>query len=98
MKRSLNKIIDPKDAFEREKRDRYIDLANTYHELSKVIADKGLTVIVKNGNQEFVKVNPAIQEKTRISAAMISLEKNIRENAVQDQSRDGPDIDWRDLG
>ncbi len=59
-----------------EKIERYINLLEIYYALDKDIKKDGVTVTTINGSQSFTKVHPAIAEKNKINASLLSIEKS----------------------
>ena len=79
MKKQLLKQIDENDQIELEKVERYIDLVKLYRKMNSSITKFGAIVEVENGTQKFVKPNPAIAEKVKISRALITLGKDLKD-------------------
>ena len=90
MKKQLLKQIDENDQIELEKVERYIDLVKLYRKMNSSITKFGAIVEVENGTQKFVKPNPAIAEKVKISRALITLGKDLN----LDQTITAPDDDY----
>ncbi|GFH43033.1 hypothetical protein Hs30E_15840 [Lactococcus hodotermopsidis] len=69
----LSKLIDKNSASEMEIMKRYLSLVDTYKKLDKSIEKNGVMISVKNGNQKFLKANPAVSEKVKVNAALMKL-------------------------
>jgi phage terminase small subunit len=69
---------DPNDALQLERVRRYIKLRALFDKLDKAIREHGEVIIVKNGKQNFVKINPAIQEKEKINSQLMALEREFQ--------------------
>ncbi|MDH5042370.1 P27 family phage terminase small subunit [Enterococcus faecalis] len=93
MKKQLLKQIDENDQIELEKVERYIDLVKLYRKMNSSITKFGAIVEVENGTQKFVKPNPAIAEKVKISRALITLGKDLNLDPL-DQTITDPDDDY----
>ena len=68
--------IDSNSQKELEKVERYLNLVNIYYSLDESIKEQGSMVITENGAQRFLKPNPAISEKNKISTSLLALEKS----------------------
>jgi phage terminase small subunit len=77
LKKQLLSQIDENDQLELEKVERYLDLVRLYKKMNSSITRYGAMVEVENGSQKFVKPNPAIAEKVKISRALIALGKDL---------------------
>lgn len=75
LEQELLGIINEKSFAEREKVERYWSLVKISKELDKSISRDGAMIVVRNGNQEFLKTNPAISEKVKVNAALIKLDE-----------------------
>ncbi|HEG4564957.1 TPA: P27 family phage terminase small subunit [Enterococcus faecalis] len=93
LKKQLLKQIDENDQIELEKVERYIDLVKLYRKMNGSITKFGAIVEVENGTQKFVKPNPAIAEKVKISRALITLGKDLNLDPL-DQTITAPDDDY----
>lgn len=72
----LTEKVDSSNQLELEKVKRYINLVTLFYQMDLYIKEHGPVVVTKNGAQEFMKVNPAIQEKSRINAQLLNIEKS----------------------
>lgn len=77
MKTQLMSQIDSNDHLEVEKVERYIDLVKLYRKMNKSITKFGPMIEIENGSQKFVKPNPAISEKVKLSRALIALGRDL---------------------
>jgi phage terminase small subunit len=77
LKKQLLSQIDENDQLELEKVERYLDLVKLYKKMNSSITKYGAMVEIENGSQKFVKPNPAIAEKVKISRALIALGKDL---------------------
>ncbi|PRO64569.1 P27 family phage terminase small subunit [Alkalicoccus urumqiensis] len=69
--------IDETDAIQLEKVDRYEALLESFEEMTRLINEAGTSIVVKNGGQEYLKANPLIGERNKVSAQMLSIEKSL---------------------
>lgn len=60
-----------------EKVERYVDLVKLYKKMNSAISKHGPMIEVENGSQKFLKPNPAIAEKVKLSRAIIALGKDL---------------------
>lgn len=76
IKKELLSKINKKDAVQVEKVERYMNLLYIYYSLDESIKEDGTMVVTENGAQRFIKPNPAIAEKNKISGSLLALEKS----------------------
>ncbi len=76
-------LINEKSASEIEKVERYCSLVRISRNLDKSISKDGTMIKVVNGNQEFLKPNPAISEKVKINTALIKLDEFFEEKRAE---------------
>lgn len=74
--KQLMSRIDNDDLVEVEKVERYISLVKLNKELDKDIKREGATVVTENGNQRFVKSHPAVNDKMKVNAQLLAIEKS----------------------
>lgn len=89
--------IDTNNNVEVEKVERYINLLKLFYALDVYIEQSGPITIVKNASQEFVKANPAIAEKNKVSGSLLALEKSFQldkkaERRRLEEAAKGPDL------
>ncbi len=72
----LMERIDTEDLQQVEKVERYIALIKLNNKLDANIAEDGTRVVVVNGAQEYIKVHPAIAEKSKINSSLLAIEKS----------------------
>lgn len=77
LKKQLMSQIDENDQLEVEKVERYLDLVKLYKKMNSSISKYGTIVEFENGAQKYLKINPAIAEKVKISRALIALGKDL---------------------
>ena len=76
IKKELLSKVNQKDAVQVEKVERYMNLLEIYYSLDESIKADGTMVVTENGAQRFIKPNPAISEKNKISGSLLALEKS----------------------
>ncbi|MGY3716776.1 P27 family phage terminase small subunit [Sutcliffiella cohnii] len=76
LQRQLMSRIDIDDLVEVEKVERYISLVKLNKQLDKEIKKEGATVVTENGSQRFVKSHPAVNDKLKVNAQMLAIEKS----------------------
>jgi len=64
------------DLVEVEKVERYISLVKLNKQLDKDIKKEGATVVTENGSQKFVKSHPAVNDKMKVNAQLLAIEKS----------------------
>lgn len=88
LKKQLLMRIDTSDYLEVKKVEDLIRLYELDSACDRAIRRDGATIVVENGNQQFIKTHPALAEKLKINAQKIALEKTIRFYPVQAPSED----------
>lgn len=73
LKNELLSLVNRESQYELEKVERYLNLVSIYKGLDKSIKENGSMIEIKNGSQNFLKVNPAIGEKVKVNQALIKL-------------------------
>lgn len=76
LQKQLMSRIDMDDLVEVEKVERYISLVKLNKQLDKEIKKEGATVITENGSQRFVKSHPAVNDKMKVNAQLLAIEKS----------------------
>ncbi|MBO0961452.1 terminase [Neobacillus sp. MM2021_6] len=70
--------IDTEDLLEIKKVNDLIRLHELDAECDEVIDRDGVSIVVENGSQKFIKSHPSMNEKMKINAQKIALEKSIK--------------------
>ena len=91
LEKELAGRIDKDSQVQREKVARYLSLVATFYDLDKYVEEKGPIVITQNGCQQFIKANPAIQEKNKINMQLLAIEKSFGFGTGEDPP-DGSDL------
>ncbi|MCM3068063.1 terminase [Priestia flexa] len=78
LKNQLLARIDTKDLLEVKKVNDLIRLHELDAECDKVIDRDGVSIVIENGAQKFIKSHPSMNEKMKINAQKIALEKSIK--------------------
>ena len=78
IKQQLLDRIDTSDLLEVKKVERYCNLLELDEECNAAIKKAGASIIIKNGSQEFIKSHPSMNDKIKINAQLIALEKSIK--------------------
>lgn len=78
LKKQLLSRIDATDLLEVKKVNNLIRLYELDAECDKVIDRDGVSIIIENGSQKFIKSHPSMNEKMKINAQIIALEKSIK--------------------
>ncbi|MGD6873009.1 P27 family phage terminase small subunit [Sutcliffiella horikoshii] len=76
LQKQLMSRIDIEDLVEVEKVERYISLVKLNKQLDKEIRKEGATVVTENGAQKFVKSHPAVNDKMKVNAQLLAIEKS----------------------
>lgn len=77
LKKQLLSRIDTEDLLEVNKVERMIKLLDDMQKCDAEIKKEGISIIVENGSQRFIKSHPSLNDKVKINAQLISLEKTI---------------------
>lgn len=80
LRKQLLERIDTNDLLEVKKVNDLIRLHELDAECDKVIDRDGVSIIIENGSQKFIKSHPSMNEKMKINAQKIALEKSIKFN------------------
>ncbi|MFP7483373.1 terminase [Priestia filamentosa] len=75
LQKQLMNRIDTEDLIEVEKVERYISLVELNKQLDEEIKNQGATVVTENGSQRFVKSHPAVNDKMKVNAQLLAIEK-----------------------
>lgn len=86
--KQLMNRIDIDDLVEVEKVERYISLVKLNKQMDKEIKREGATVITENGSQRFIKSHPAVNDKMKVNAQLLSIEKSF--NFINDGYNSSP--------
>lgn len=78
LKKQLLARIDTEDLLEVKKVNDLIRLHELDAECDKVIDRDGVSIVIENGSQKFIKSHPSMNEKMKINAQKIALEKSIK--------------------
>lgn len=92
LRKELLSKIDEDNQMQLEKVERYLNLVEMFYKLDKYIEEEGLLVETINGSQKFLKTNPALQEKAKINAQILSIEKSFEFNVQTKHDSDGGDL------
>lgn len=78
LKTQLLGRIDTEDLLEVKKVNDLIRLHELDAECDEVIDRDGVSIVIENGSQKFIKSHPSMNEKMKINAQKIALEKSIK--------------------
>lgn len=78
LRKQLLSRIDTKDLLEVKKVNDLIRLHELDAACDEVIDRDGVSITVENGKQKFTKSHPSMNEKMKINAQKIALEKSIK--------------------
>ena len=78
LREQLMARIDESDLLEVKKIENLIKLYELDAKCDAAIAEDGAKIIIKNGSQEFIKSHPSVNDKMKINAQIIALEKSIK--------------------
>lgn len=78
LKDQLLSRIDSADLLEIKKVTNLIRLYELDAKCDEVIDRDGVNIIIENGSQKFIKSHPSMNEKMKINAQIIALEKSIK--------------------
>ncbi|MFH0070529.1 P27 family phage terminase small subunit [Peribacillus sp. NPDC056705] len=100
LENQLMNRIDRDDLIEVDKVMRYLAIVKQIRKLQTAINKSGVMTTTINGNQEFTKANPAINELNKLTKTLISLEKSIKFETINvsvitkddEKDNDGPEV------
>lgn len=78
LKKQLLARIDTDDLLEVKKVNDLIRLHELDAKCDEAIARDGVSIVIENGSQKFIKSHPSMNEKMKINAQKIALEKSIK--------------------
>ncbi len=78
LKQQLLSRVDTDNLLEVKKINDLIRLYELDAKCDEVIDRDGVSIVIKNGSQEFIKSHPSMNEKMKINAQKIALEKAIK--------------------
>jgi hypothetical protein len=78
LKKQLLARIDTDDLLEVKKVNDLIRLHELDAECDRIIERDGVSIVIENGSQKFIKSHPSMNEKMKINAQKIALEKSIK--------------------
>lgn len=78
LKEQLLSRIDAADLLEIKKVNNLIRLYELDAKCDEVIDRDGVSIVIENGSQKFIKSHPSMNEKMKINAQIIALEKSIK--------------------
>lgn len=70
--------IDETDLLEMKKIENLVKLYELDAECDAAIKEDGAKIIIENGSQRFIKSHPSMNDKMKINAQIIALEKSIK--------------------
>lgn len=70
--------VDTTDPVEVEKVGRYLKHIEMYRRMERTVKKEGVSVLVENGNQSYVKSHPLLNEMSKVNTSIINIEKTFR--------------------
>lgn len=77
--------IDKTNPVEVEKVGRYLKHIQMYRRMDRTVKKEGVSVLIKNGRQEFIKAHPLLGEMNKVNAAIINIERSF--NFIDDDNK-----------
>src|SRR5690625_2449811 len=68
--------IDSSNPVEVEKVGRYIKHIEMYRKMDAKVKKEGVSTLIENGKQKYIKAHPLLSEMNKINASLLSLEKS----------------------
>jgi len=86
----LEKINQPDNILEIEKVNRYMQFVELIAKLKQDIKKQGVTIVVENGSQSYIKTHPAIAEISKLNTSMLAIERtwNFKVDYIEDINDD----------
>src|SRR5699024_10079639 len=81
----LMEKIDQDNLMEVEKVNHYIEHIESYRRMDKIIKKECESVTTINATQEFVKAHTLLNEKNKVNASIINIEKSINFNNAEEE-------------
>jgi|SRR5690625_162476 len=78
--------IDNTNPVEVEKVGRYIKHIEMYRKMDAKVKKEGVSTLIENGAQKYIKAHPLLSEMNKINASLLSLEKSF--NFLEDDEKD----------
>lgn len=76
LEKQLMERIDVDDLIQVEKVERYINMVDSFRRMNKTIEEEGESVVTENGSQRFTKAHPLINERNKVNASLLNIEKS----------------------
>ena len=76
LQKQLMEKIDTNDLMQVEKVERYINMVDSFRRMNQTIEEEGESVVTENGAQRFTKAHPLINERNKVNASLLSIEKS----------------------
>ena len=83
LKKYLMERINNEDITAVEMVERYLDIMKVFREAQKSVAKEGAQIIVKNGNQGYIKSHPLISDMKNLNAQLLNLKKDIDKHILE---------------
>lgn len=96
LKEQLLGRIDKDDLLEIKKVNNLIRLYELDAKCDEVINRDGVSIIIENGSQRFIKSHPSMNEKMKINAQIIALEKSIKFKLKQAPTPATPSVEGKE--
>lgn len=87
--------IDTTNPVEVEKVGRYLKHIEMYRRMERTVKKEGVSTIVENGSQSFVKAHPLLNEMNRVNSSIMNIEKTF--NFVNGGTEEKPKFTASDL-
>ena len=92
IKAQLLSRINTDDLMEVKKVNRYCELLELDIKCQEAIQEEGVSIVIENGSQRFVKSHPSINDRLKINAQLIALEKSIIFKKEEKEATNGGDL------
>lgn len=87
--------IDTTNPVEVEKVGRYLKHIEMYRRMERTVKKDGVSTVVENGSQSFVKSHPLLNEMNRVNSSIMNIEKTF--NFITDNDGEKPKYSASDL-
>ncbi|WP_233204374.1 P27 family phage terminase small subunit [Sporosarcina sp. P17b] len=67
--------IDQSNPVETEKVGRYLKHIEIYRRMERTVKKDGVSILVKNGSQSFLKSHPLLAEMNKVNSSIMNIEK-----------------------
>lgn len=87
--------VDTTSPVEVEKVGRYLKHIEIYRRMERTVKKEGVSIMVKNATQTFVKSHPLLNEMSKVNASIMNIERTF--NFIDEENKGNPKYSADDL-